>query len=325
MDPKEKQQPVTYVSGLGYLPATPKLTERRNLTLRYHLVILSTMLVLGLWLVLLPPFQALMVRLGLSAWKGELAARIPTLLCCYLPAMLILWLCGHRSKGVLGAKKAIGIRYGYALGLGLGISAIARLLTTGGLWLMSVCTPFYYQHQIPPLPDSFSSLLLELAALVLLPSVLEELFFRGLVMGRLKEYGELVAVLVSSVLYAILSPALDQLVFRLFLGLVLGLARLRSFSVLVPMVVSAGVNLAWLCLDWLSLPFYLAGVLLLLLAGMGTVALWSGKHLRAFQNRDRDTNLTNRAKINLLITNFFFWILLIVGMISLVSKIQIIG
>ena len=77
MDPKEKQQPVTYVSGLGYLPATPKLTERRNLTLRYHLVILSTMLVLGLWLVLLPPFQALMVRLGLSAWEGELAARIP--------------------------------------------------------------------------------------------------------------------------------------------------------------------------------------------------------------------------------------------------------
>lgn len=228
MDPKEKQQPVTYVSGLGYLPATPKLTERRNLTLRYHLVILSTMLVLGLWLVLLPPFQALMVRLGLSAWEGELAARIPTLLFCYLPAMLILWLCGHRSKGVLGAKKAIGIRYGYALGLGLGISAIARLLTTGGLWLMSVCTPFYYQHQIPPLPDSFSSLLLELAALVLLPSVLEELFFRGLVMGRLKEYGELVAVLVSSVLYAILSPALDQLVFRLFLGLVLGLARLQE-------------------------------------------------------------------------------------------------
>ena len=50
MDPKEKQQPVTYVSGLGYLPATPKLPERRNLTLRYHLVILSTMLVLGLWL-----------------------------------------------------------------------------------------------------------------------------------------------------------------------------------------------------------------------------------------------------------------------------------
>ena len=190
---------------------------------------------------------------------------------------------------------------------------------------MSVTTPFYYEQETAPQPEGFGGLILELAALVLLPALLEEFFFRGLVMGRLKEFGELVSVLVSAVLYAILSPALDQLVFRLFLGLVLGLVRLRSFSVLVPIVVSAGVNLAWLCLDWLPLPFYIAGVLLLLLIGMGSVALWSGKHLRAFQNRDRDTNLTNRAKINLLITNFFFWILIVVGMISLVTQIQIIG
>ena len=55
METKEKQKPVTYVSGLGYLPATPKLTERRNLAMRYHLVILSTMLVLGLcWFCCLP-------------------------------------------------------------------------------------------------------------------------------------------------------------------------------------------------------------------------------------------------------------------------------
>ncbi len=325
MESKEKQKPVTYVSGLGYLPVTPKLTERRNLTMRYHLVILSTMLALGLSLILSPPFRALTAQQNLSAWEGELIARILTLLCSYLPAILILWLCGSRSKGMLGVKKAVGVRFGYALGLGLGISAIARLLTTGGLWLMNISTPLYYQRQIPPLPDSAGSLVLELAALVLLPAVLEEVFFRGLMIGQLKEFGELVAVLVSALLYAILSPSLDQLVFRLFLGLVLGLARLRSFSVLVPMAASAGVNLVWLCLDWLSLPFYLAGVLLLLLAGMGSVAFWSGKHLRAFQNHDRDTNLTNRAKINLLITNLFFWLLFVIGMISLVAQIQIIG
>lgn len=190
---------------------------------------------------------------------------------------------------------------------------------------MRVTTPFYYEQETAPQPESLGGFVLELTALVLLPVLLEEFFFRGLVIGRLKEFGELVAVLVSAVLYAILSPTLDQLVFRLFLGLVLGLVRLRSFSVLVPMVVSAGVSLVWLCLDWLSLPFYIAGVLLLLLIGMGSVALWSSKHLRAFQNRDWDTNLTNRAKINLLITNFFFWILIVVGMISLVTQIQIIG
>ena len=325
MEPKEKQQPVTYVSGLGYLPATPKLTERRNLTLRYHLVILSTMLVLGLWLVLLPPFQALALRFGLPLWEGELVARIFTSLCAYLPASLVLWLCGDRSKGVLGIKKAIGVRYVYALGLGLGMSVLARLLTTLGLWLMRLTTPFYFEHEVPPLPDSVGSLVLELVALALLPAVLEEFFFRGLVMGRLKEFGELVSVLVSAVLYAILAPTLDLLVCRLFLGLVLGLVRLRSFSMLVPMVVSVGVNLVWLGLDWLPLPFYVAGMLLLLLIGMATVALWSKKHLRAFQNRDRDTNLTNRAKINLLVTNFFFWILLVVGMLSLITQIQIIG
>ena len=325
MELKEKQQPVTYVSGLGYLPATPKLTERRSLTLRYHLVILSTMLVLGLWLVLLQPFQTWAAQLGLSAWDGELVARIFTLLCAFLPATLILWLCGDRSKGVVGIKKAVGVRYGYALGLALGMSAIARLLTSGGLWLMSVCTPFYYEREVPPLPDNAGSLVLELTALVILPALLEEFFFRGLVMGRLRQYGELISVLVSAILYAILSPTLDLVAFRLFLGLVLGLIRLRSFSVLVPIVASMGVNLAWFCLDWLSLPLHLAGAVVLLLIGMGTVALWSGKHIRAFQNRDRDTNLTNRAKVNLLLTNFFFWILLVISILSLITQLQIIG
>lgn len=325
MELKEKQQPVTYVSGLGYLPATPKLTERRSLTLRYHLVILSTMLVLGLWLVLLQPFQTWAAQLGLSAWDGELVARIFTLLCAFLPATLILWLCGDRSKGVVGIKKAVGVRYGYALGLALGMSAIARLLTSGGLWLMSVCTPFYYEREVPPLPDNAGSLVLELMALVILPALLEEFFFRGLVMGRLRQYGELISVLVSAILYAILSPTLDLVAFRLFLGLVLGLIRLRSFSVLVPIVASMGVNLAWFCLDWLSLPLHLAGAVVLLLIGMGTVALWSGKHIRAFQNRDRDTNLTNRAKVNLLLTNFFFWILLVISILSLITQLQIIG
>ena len=197
METKEKQKPVTYVSGLGYLPATPKLTERRNLAMRYHLVILSTMLVLGLWLVLLPPFRVLASHLGFSSWEGELMARIFTLLCAYFPASLILWLCGDRSKGVVGVKKAIGIRYGYALGIGLGMSALARLLTAGGLWLMSVTTPFYYEQETAPQPEGFGGLILELAALVLLPALLEEFFFRGLVMGRLKEFGELVSVLVS--------------------------------------------------------------------------------------------------------------------------------
>lgn len=325
MESNHPQQPVTYVDGLGYLPATPKLTERRNLTLRYHLVILSTMLVLGLWLLLLNPFEILTQRLDLSQWDGHLLARIFAQLAAYLPACLLLWLCGDRTKGVLGMKKAIGCRYGYALGMGLGISAIANLLTAAGLRLMDAATPFYYEHEIPPLPDNFTSLLLELLAIVLLPAVLEEFFFRGLVMGRLREYGELVSILVSAVLYAVLAPTLDLLLCRLLLGLALGYFRLRSFSVLVPMTVSAVVSLTWLVLDWVSLPWQLAGALLLLLLGMGTVALWSMRHTRAFQNRDRDTNLTNRAKINLLITNFFFWILFIIGMLALITKVQIIG
>ena len=325
MESNEKQQPVTYVDGLGYLPATPKLTERRSLTLRYHLVILSTMLVMGLWLVLFSPFQILAARMDLSQPDGQMLARIFTLLCSYLPACLVLWLCGGRSKGVLGLKKAIGIRYGYSLGIGLGISAVAKLLTDLGLWMMSSFTPLYYEQEAAPFPENFGSLMLELIALVLLPSILEEFFFRGLVIGRLKEYGELVAVLVSAVLYAVLSPRLDLVVCRLFLGLALGLFRLRSFSVLVPTLVSIAVNLVWLFLDWLSLPWYLFSVLLLLLLGMGSVALWSMRHTRAFQNRDRDTNLTNRAKINLLVTNFFFWILVVIGMLCLITQIQIIG
>lgn len=79
--------------------------------------------------------------------------------------------------------------------------------------------------------------------LCIVAPVLEELVCRGLIMNMLKRYGTAVMLISSSLAFALMHQSVETLIPIFFLGMVLGLIRIVSGSVLASMIAHSASNL----------------------------------------------------------------------------------
>ena len=90
---------------------------------------------------------------------------------------------------------------------------------------------------------SFSSdagiglLLLSLFSTALLPAILEEILFRGLILGELSRYGRSIAVIFSGALFGLVHRTTSQILFAALGGILLAYFVLESGSILFGMIV----------------------------------------------------------------------------------------
>ncbi len=103
--------------------------------------------------------------------------------------------------------------------------------------------------KLPAITDSFTlagyGLAVQLFAIALMPAVWEELAFRGLIQGRLRAVvGNAEAIGLTAALFAIIHVQWLSLPYLFLLGVVLGILRARSNSLLPGMVLHALHNAA---------------------------------------------------------------------------------
>lgn len=102
------------------------------------------------------------------------------------------------------------------------------------------------------LPDTPGALFLAFLTLCVMPALLEEVLFRGLMQGFLRPQGALLAIVGQAVPFALLHGNLAEILFALPAGLVFGLLAEQSGSILPGMLVHFANNaLAFLAL-WLQ-------------------------------------------------------------------------
>ncbi len=76
----------------------------------------------------------------------------------------------------------------------------------------------------------------------LVPAVLCEPFYRGVVMNRLSKDSYLLAVLIPSIIFAANHPTIPQMPYMLLVGIILGWIYLKTEDIIVPIVIHALVN-----------------------------------------------------------------------------------
>lgn len=113
---------------------------------------------------------------------------------------------------------------------------------------------------------------LNLVTYALLPGVIEELVFRGWVLGALQPFGERRALLLSALLFGLLHGNLTQMPFALLLGLVFGFIALRTGRLWPCMIIHAANNGMSVLLDYASVHLGLSENQSILL-NMGTFAV----------------------------------------------------
>ena len=152
-------------------------------------------------------------------------------------------------------------------------------------------------------------LLLSLVNLILLPALLEEMVFRGVVMQSLRRYGDTFALIVSSLLFMCIHGNFAQAPNALLMGIAIGYFVLRTGSIWTGVLIHFVNNLLVVMLEIISrlAPAGLQGLLttalyvLYLASALIALLYVCRRHSDMFAVRPSEKHLTTGMKI----TSFF--------------------
>lgn len=343
--PDSPGQVPTYINGLGFLPQTPRQAEYRALVMQYNILLFSILLLYFLRVISPAPIINIMAMLGLditinpltnivnmSVFSAQIVQILTQIVYMGVPTAVIL-LFGRRLdfSGQLFSKPNPGTtRYSVLILMGTGVvAAIFTRLFVGILQESGVVV--LQESEVPP--TDFSAFLLFCFSTTLLPAFLEELLFRGAILHSMRRFGDIIAIAVSTILYTLVQPSFDMMVYAFVTGLALGYFTVRSGSILAAIAAnfaSKGLRVLQLIIEqqfseeFSAQIFCLIGIVLLLLS-LFLFGWFVRRDSRAFQLYSVDTCLTNRMKIKALITNFGFWMIVVLAFFYVIPYIQIIG
>ena len=149
-----------------------------------------------------------------------------------------------RWKGLTLTIPAIFLCLGVNILGGISAVTIAEILE---LVFGIVSTPPEF-----PTPSGGAAIALYMINIVLLPAVLEELIFRGVIMQSLRRYGDGFALMASSILFGLLHGNLTQFIPTFFMGIVMGFFVLRTGSIICGIVLHFVNNGLFVLLSFLT-------------------------------------------------------------------------
>ncbi len=94
----------------------------------------------------------------------------------------------------------------------------------------------------PTIYENIGDVLLAVFFTAVVPAVCEELTHRGMLLNGLRKYGDRTAVFVSALLFGLMHQNILQVFYAFIAGLILGTLRIKSGSIIMPMLVHFGNN-----------------------------------------------------------------------------------
>lgn len=195
--------------------------------------------------------------------------------------LLTLKLTGMSANEAFPFQKVGGRKMVACLTVGMGCAMFANLATNVlGIRLESIGIP---QSSVPsPVPTGAVSAILFFIVFSVIPAIMEELAFRGVVLGLLRKFGDGFAVLISAGLFGLMHGNLVQLPFAFIVGLVLGYLVVRTNS-LLPAIIVHFANNFYSCLMQVAEQYVTEQVFLILSYGsmllLLTAAFFGARYL----------------------------------------------
>ncbi len=191
---------------------------------------------------------------------------------------------------------------------GTGICMAANIVSSVFVTLMSV---FGFKLTSPdvPMPEGSAGFLLSFVRVVVVAAMAEELAIRGYVMGNLRKYGDLFAISVSAVIFAVMHGNLIQSPFALMAGFTIGYFTVKTGTLWTGIIIHGINNFVSLSLSYIiELKGQGTGTLIYaaIIYGLGFVGLMCaiifGRRNRNKKFRDGNTFLSTGEKLS----GFFF-------------------
>ncbi len=210
------------------------------------LLLLMTLCQYGVPLIL---FGGLRLLFGVDTSARAFGLPSAGYLCLYLVAYVLMMgiplVCGvhllHRQRTALSPLNLSPDRKVCVVLCGTALCMLANLLAA------AICEGGYALGLPRPEPreigdGSVLTLLMDLVVYAVVPAVMEEALLRGIVLQSLRPLGNGVAVTVSAVLFSLMHGSIDQVMYTLFMGLVLGLVFVYTDDLMLTVIIHALAN-----------------------------------------------------------------------------------
>ena len=149
--------------------------------------------------------------------------------CLAVPAVAVTLIGGFR-RSPFPSKRGSGRMVGIGVLGGMAIAIFSNIVSS---WIMSWLTMLGVPE--PEMPDllqpTLVSLLLNIVLTAVLPAFIEEMIFRGYILGSLRPHGDGLAVVLSAALFALFHGNVLQIPFAFVLGLVMGYLMVQTDSI----------------------------------------------------------------------------------------------
>ncbi len=139
---------------------------------------------------------------------------------------------------VTGFDMVSGLKFRYVTASRIPFLVNMTLIFFVGSMLLRYAGLFVFGEAMVVTPDAIcfsarsENVFLHLLGTMVLPAVLEEVVFRGILLEEYRSYGAAWTVATTSVMFAMLHLSLENFVYYLFMGIVLGVITLASDSIL---------------------------------------------------------------------------------------------
>lgn len=160
-----------------------------------------------------------------------------------------------------------------------------------------------------------------LIVFAILPAICEEFVFRGIVMGSLRKYGDKIAIVISALLFALLHQSLSTMIFAFCSGVILGIIRKSSDSLIPSMIVHFLNNALGAMMSVLSsvmsdesyvLSYYIV-VSILVFAGLLSLILLNKRNIGIFEFSAEESVLTEREKFKTALKSVFLYCVIFIA------------
>lgn len=118
----------------------------------------------------------------------------------------------------------------------LGIAYLSNNLTSMFLQNISLLGISNNTATSSMVSDSFSGMIVSLLVTAIIPAFSEEFLFRGIILGKLRKYGDSFAVIVSALMFGLIHGNIVQFPFAFVCGLGFGLLVVKTNSLLPSMI-----------------------------------------------------------------------------------------
>lgn len=230
---------------------------------------------------------------------------IMSIIASVLPFYMVSSLMKNKTSDLIQFKP-LEKKFGLAcIGIGMMVCVYSNVAAN---LLLSNLNSIGFHPSIPEMPydNSIVPIIMYIISIAIIPPLVEEFAYRGIILGSLRKYGDGFAILVSATLFGLMHANFSQIPFAFIIGLILGFLTVRLNSILPAIIIHFINNFSATILEIIKNNFgeYYSNLIeylfFLLLVFIGVFCLiYILKKDKSFFSIQRSTSVLNlKQKIN---------------------------